>query len=74
MKLKFQDGKVTISMRQHIEKAIAAFDGSVSRKVPSPGKRYLFEVRENRPKLDETRAENFHSVVASLLYISRRCQ
>ena len=34
----------------------------------------MFEVREGADKLNEERADNFHSVTASLLYVSRRCR
>ena len=34
---------------------------------------YLFNVRES-PAIDQKKAENFHCVVALLLFISRRCR
>lgn len=60
-------------MKKHILKAINEFMDGITRNATTPAKAYLFEVRESA-KLDEPRAENFHSVVALLLFISRRCR
>jgi len=74
MVLKFSDGKLEISMEKHIEKALDSFMGKVAKRSATPARTYLFEVREKSPVLDEKRADNFHSVVALLLFISRRCR
>ena len=59
--------------KKHILKAINEFMDEITRNAATPAKHYLFNVREST-KLDEERAENFHSVVALLLFVSRRCR
>ncbi|CAJ1937210.1 unnamed protein product, partial [Cylindrotheca closterium] len=74
MKITYKDGKVEISMKKHIQKAIDMFMDGINREATSPAKAYLFDVREAAKDLNEERADNFHSVTASLLYVSRRCR
>ena len=73
MNIKYKNKKIEITMKKHILKAINEFMDGITRNATTPAKAYLFEVRESA-KLDEPRAENFHSVVALLLFISRRCR
>ncbi|CAJ1959903.1 unnamed protein product [Cylindrotheca closterium] len=74
MKITYKDGKVEISMKKHIQKAIDMFMDDINREATLPAKTYLFDVREAAKDLSEERADNFHSVTASLLYVSRRCR
>ena len=55
-----------VSMRKHVQKAIDAFGEELSRTAATPAKNNMFEVNEKSPLLEEKRADNFHSVVASL--------
>ncbi len=73
MEIKFKEGKVTISMKKHILKAIDTFEEKITRNALTPAKNNLFETGDTK-KIDEKRADNFHSVTASLLFISRRCR
>ena len=74
MKIKFKDGKLKINMKKHIQKAIDAFSEDITRNAATPASNYLFEVREDIAKLSDSKADNFHSVTAALLFISRRCR
>ena len=74
MNIKYKDGKVVISMKKHIQKAIDEFQEPITREAATPAKSYLFDIRDESPKLNESKADNFHSVVASLLFVSRRCR
>jgi hypothetical protein len=74
MNIKYEGGKVVISMKKHILKAIDTFRDNINRKATSPAKGYLFDVREGAKVLDEVLADNFHSVTAALLFVSRRCR
>ena len=65
---------MTIGMKKHILRAIESFSDEITRSAVTPARGYLFEVREGATKLDEARADNFHSVVAAILFISRRCR
>ena len=73
MNIKFKDKKVKINMKKHIKKAIDAFEDDITRNSVTPATSYLFKTRD-APKLSEKRAENFHSVNAMLLFISRICR
>ena len=73
MNMKFtKDKKVKIGMKKHVLKAINSFHDDITRDAATPATSYLFSVRESSPKLSEEKADNFHSVVAMLLFISRR--
>ena len=73
MNITFKHKKVKVGMKKHILKAINTFSEDITRDAATPATSYLFKTREV-DKLDEKKAENFHSVVASLLFISRRCR
>ena len=73
MHIKYKKKKVEISMKKHILKALDEFMEDVTRNATTPANSHLFTIRES-PKLDEKRADNFHSVVALLLFISKRCR
>ncbi len=64
-------GKVSIGMKKHILKAIDMFLEDITRDAATPATPYLFKNRGAKD-LDEKRADNFHSVTALLLFISRR--
>ncbi len=74
MNLKFTDDKkVKVSMKEHILKAMDTFLDDITRDPATPATSHLFGVRESSPQLSEEKADNFHSVVAMLLFISWRC-
>ena len=72
MNIKHRNGKIEIGMKKHIKRAMELFPEEITKTAATPAKSYLFEVREGSKALDEERADSFHSVVASLLYVSRR--
>jgi len=74
MVIKFEGGKLEIDMSKHVLKAIETFLEPITRSAVTPARHYLFEVREGAKELDAERADNFHSVVAALLFVSRRCR
>ena len=74
MHLKYRIKKVEVTVSKHILKTINESMDYIRRNGTTPSKSYMFDVRESK-KLDEPRAENFHSVVALLLLLfSRRCR
>jgi hypothetical protein len=73
MNILFKNNKVKIDMKKHVLKAINDFDEDITRNAATPARSCLFHIRESK-KLSEKRADNFHSVTASLLFISRRCR
>lgn len=71
MTMNYKDKKVKIGMKKHILKAINSFEDDITRDASTPATSYLFKTRDS-PKLNESRADNFHSVTVSLLFVSRR--
>jgi hypothetical protein len=66
------DGTVKINMRDYIVEAIKDFQVDVSKSATSPAKKSLFEIDKESPLLTKVMSDRFHSVVAKLLYISKR--
>ena len=60
-------------MKSHIIKAINLFHDDITKNASTPAGNFLFNIRES-PTVSEEKADNFHSVVVSLLFISRRCR
>jgi len=42
--------------------------------APTPAKKDLFTVDDGSDQLDKQQGENFHSIVAKLLYVSKRAR
>ena len=61
--------KVTVTMEGYIKDVIKLYD--VRRSVVTPALDHLFEIRES-PLLERTKAEEFHSRVAKLMYLAKR--
>ena len=57
-------------MKKHVLKAINTFHDDITRDAATPAMSHLFGVRASSPQLSKEKADNFHSVVASLLFIS----
>jgi Reverse transcriptase (RNA-dependent DNA polymerase) len=68
----YPDGTVTISMKSYLEEAIAEADTKITKIAATPSKRDLFESDAKSPPLSKKESENFHSIVAKLLYVSFR--
>jgi hypothetical protein len=66
------NGTVSIGMKDYILESIDDFPEELSEGAATPSRQTLFEVDPNSPKLNETRSEIFHSIVAKNLYVSHR--
>ena len=68
-------GEVSISMRHYVDKIIKGFPGEVrKKKITTPASAKLFEVRSESPTLCPEMKQEFHSIVAQLLYIVKRAR
>ena len=67
-----ENGTVTIDMKEYVKKAIEEFPEDIVKNALTPASRFLFEVREDAPRLDSSKAEIFHSTVDRQLYICKR--
>ena len=69
-----ENKKLKILMKGHIEEAINNFNEEITRTAPTPARKDLFEIDEKSERLSDSDAENFHSVVALLLFIAIRAR
>ena len=67
-----EDGTATVKMKEYIKEAIIDFGQEIIRSGTSPARRELFEINEDSRDLIEKDCEIFHSMVATLLYVSIR--
>jgi hypothetical protein len=75
MKIKFHENKtVSIDMKSYVKGAIDEFPEDIIKNASTPATRYLFETRDDSVRLDHDKTEIFHSTVAKLLYICKRCR
>jgi hypothetical protein len=50
------------------------FDNDISKYASTPATKELFEINDASPKLSKLQADNFHHIVAKLLYVSKRAR
>jgi hypothetical protein len=75
MDIKFHtNGTADIKMKDYIKEAIDEFGEDITRSAATPAKRDLFDIDENSGELTKVEGETFHSIVAKLLYVSKRCR
>jgi hypothetical protein len=73
MDLEFhENGTASIKMKDYIKESIIEFGETISRSAATPAKRDLFEINEESAALTNKGKDTFHSVVAKLLYVSKR--
>ena len=63
-------GRVMVNQEGYISELVASED--LKRPVKTPATADLFEVDPDSPRLDKHGSENFHSVTAKLLFLSKR--
>ena len=71
------DGSVTFEMTDYVEKMVAAFEKiePLEGKAATPATERLFDTRESssdNPKLDKSKSEDFHTLVAMALFLCQR--
>mmetsp|Transcript_13911 Transcript_13911/g.26194 ORF Transcript_13911/g.26194 Transcript_13911/m.26194 type:complete len:735 (+) Transcript_13911:3-2207(+) len=75
MKIKFNENRtVSIDMCEYVKGAIDGFSEAITKSASTPATRYLFDIRDDAKALDKDRGDIFHSTVAKLLYICKRCR
>ncbi len=76
MMLSYSNCQVSISMVDYVKKVISGFVEDVHEAALTPAGENLFQFRpeHERIKLDEERAQCFHSTVAQLLFVTMRCR
>ena len=67
------DGTVLVGMEDYLEENFVAFGEDIICKTPTPATTNLFKVNESK-LLNEDKSENFHHIVAKLLYVSKRAR
>jgi hypothetical protein len=69
-----EKGKVKIKMLDSITKLLADLPEEMDGVAPTPAASHLFTVDENSPKVDEKRAQFFHTYVTKTLFICKRAR
>jgi hypothetical protein len=73
MDISFLDnGTVSLKMKDYIKEATTDFGENITRNATTPAKRNLFDTDETDERLSRDDSEVFHSIVAKLLYVSKR--
>jgi hypothetical protein len=72
MQLKFTKGCVKIDMRSYLDEILKSFGGLKSYQGPAGSG--LFDVTPETRKLEVVNGKRFHTVVAKLLYLSKRAR
>ena len=67
-------GKVRIDMLQYIEALLKSLPSEYNRDAVTPAAGHFLDVDEACKKLSETDAENFHTIVAKLLFLCKRAR
>jgi len=67
-----EDGLVEISQHDQVQEALNKFGETYDHHVSSPCANHLWDVNENAEKLSKEKSDLFHSIVAKLLYITKR--
>ena len=62
---------VQFCMKHHLEEALQVFTGNITIKVNTPAAVHLFAVDEECQKLNKKDMENFHTIVAKLLFVGK---
>jgi hypothetical protein len=65
-------GEVSISMIKYLQETIEKFPENIEGSVSSPAAAHLFEINDQATKLEDERAQLFHTIVAKLLWICKR--
>jgi Reverse transcriptase (RNA-dependent DNA polymerase) len=67
-------GKVKVKMHDYIVKMLTDLPVEFDGEAPTPAANNLFDVDENSPKVDEKRAQFFHTYVAKTLFLCKRAR
>jgi len=68
------DGTVTILMKEYLKEVIANSGMDASKVALTPAKKDLFTVDDGSEQLDKRQGVIFHSIVTTLLYVSKRAR
>ena len=75
MKIKINGNKtISLDMKDQINEALEMFGEKIEGPISSPATKLLQYVKEDSKQLDTDMSEKFHSVVAKLLYITKRAR
>jgi hypothetical protein len=69
-----EKGKVKIKMIDYVEKMLADLPPKMDGYAPTPAANHLFAVDDNQPKVDEQKAQFFHTYVAKTLFLCKRAR
>ena len=65
-------GKFVVDMEDYLKEMLGDLPDDMDGIATTPAADHLFKVRDNAPKLNETRADLFHRVTAQMLFVAQR--
>ena len=75
MKIRYNnDGTASIGMKQYLLEALNDFSEDIKSTAATPAQRDLFDIDDTKQRLNEKDGDLFHSIVAKLLYVSKRAR
>jgi len=72
MDIVFNDGTIKIGMKFYVEDVIKCFGEDTTKKVTTPAQKNVFDLDGGSAWLNQVRSNLFHTVIAKLLYVSKR--
>jgi hypothetical protein len=69
-----EKGKFKIKMVDYVDKIIADLPSEIDCKAPSPAAKHFLTVNDNQIKVDEKKAQFFHTYVAKTLFLCKRAR
>jgi hypothetical protein len=69
-----EKGKVKIKMLDYVTKMLDELPEEMNGEAPTPAANHLFSVNEDQTKVDEKKAQFFHTYVAKTLFLCKRAR
>jgi hypothetical protein len=69
-----EQGKVKIKMLDYVKKMLADLPDKMASEAPTPAANHLFAVNDNQTKVDEQKAQFFHTYVAKALFLYKQAR
>jgi hypothetical protein len=69
-----EKGKVKIKMLDYVDKMLANLPAEMDGEAPSPAATHLLTLKDDQTKVDEKKAQFFHTYVAKTLFLCKRAR
>jgi hypothetical protein len=69
-----EKGKVKIKILEYVEKMLADLQAEMDGEAPSPAANHLLTINDDQTKMDEKKAQLFHTYMAKTLFLCKRAR